>query len=194
MVLHRLRGRCGNGLVECLAAGPPLPCLEEACRESRGPAGFVRQSLASIPGYAIWNLRSPLEGTDLVGALRHTADEITAGSTIPCSCRVVGNRFRCAPLVEDHILRIGREAIRNAIRHAEATHVGVELCYDGPSVILRVIDDGRGFDADDLGRKHEVHYGLEGLQEHAALVGGRFRLITRSGGGTEIEVVIPAAQ
>ena len=52
----------------------------------------------------------------------------------------------CPPAAEEQILRIGQEAIANAVRHARATTVSVELRYDAEGVVLSIVDDGRGID------------------------------------------------
>lgn len=98
------------------------------------------------------------------------------------------------PLLRDELFRIGREALANAFRHARARHIEVELACDRKRLRLRIRDDGRGIDEDVLragGRPG--HWGLSGMRERALGVGARFRLWSRSGGGTEIEVTLPLA-
>lgn len=141
--------------------------------------------------YAIWNLRSPVvDGNDVAGALRANIEEITAGSGLTCSVRVTGTHFRCPPAVVGQMLRISREAIRNVVRHAGATHLRVDLTYDAPNIAMRIADDGCGFDPSALARNKTVHYGLEGMREQAKLAGGTLRLTTAPGVGTQVEVVV----
>jgi signal transduction histidine kinase/ligand-binding sensor domain-containing protein len=163
---------------------------KQRCERARDSLeGYMRETR-----YAIWHLRSPLvEGIDLRTALRNTADEIIAGTSLICTVRETGKPFRCAPRVEDHVVRIGREAIRNVARHAHATHVCVDLNYEFPSLFLRIQDDGSGFDPNSLARDKQVHYGLDSMREHAELIGGQFCLTTHIGEGTHIEVRFPAA-
>lgn len=87
---------------------------------------------------------------------------------------------------EAHLLRIAQEAVANARRHAAATAVTVELAFDADGVRLRVADDGRGFyPATSPGGRC---FGLVGLRERAAEVGGRLRVDSRPGGGTTVTV------
>ena len=84
------------------------------------------------------------------------------------------------------LMRILREAVTNAVRHADASEVLVEVSHDGP-LRLRIRDNGRGFDP------AQAHggYGLAGMRERARALGGDLRLSSQPGSGTEIEVVLP---
>ena len=86
------------------------------------------------------------------------------------------------------LLRVGQEAIANALAHAQAQEIDVELSFDTGKVRLRVRDDGRGFDPDLL--KVE-RFGITGMRERAEKAGGRLGLISRVGEGTEVELVLP---
>src|SRR5262249_43532316 len=99
---------------------------------------------------SIWDLRSPvLEADDLATALRATGETVTADKRVRFEMAVAGKPSRCPPKVEEQLLRVGREALLNAVRHANPTRVRVELSYEPESVRLRVIDDGLGFNVDD---------------------------------------------
>jgi signal transduction histidine kinase len=84
------------------------------------------------------------------------------------------------------LLRIVREAVTNAGRHAEAGHISVRLS-NGRGLHLEVKDDGKGFDPVDDG----VGFGLHSMRERAMALGGEFRLASSPGHGTEIRVVLP---
>lgn len=94
--------------------------------------------------------------------------------------------------IETRAYRIVQELLNNVRRHAGATAVTVELRDDDRSgqVILSVIDDGHGFDADDA-----LHYnrgmGLHGIREQAESLGGGVRFQSRPGVGTRVEVILP---
>ena len=104
--------------------------------------GFIREARQSI-----WNLRSPaLAVHDLPTALREAGETLTVGSGIRFEVVIVGKPRRFAPRVEEQLLRIGQEAVSNAVRHANATVIRLELRYTDASVVLRVLDDGCGFD------------------------------------------------
>jgi orotate phosphoribosyltransferase len=86
------------------------------------------------------------------------------------------------------------EALRNAFRHAQAPRIEVELHYDNEQFRLRVRDDGRGIDRAALsGQGSEGHYGLPGLRERAALIGGKLEVWSEVDSGTEVELRVPAS-
>jgi NarL family two-component system sensor histidine kinase LiaS len=88
--------------------------------------------------------------------------------------------------MRETLVRIAREAVTNAARHARANSISVELT-DGAVPVLRVADDGVGFDPDE-GRA--AGYGLDNIRERADQIGAALRINSRHGRGTEIEVEI----
>ena len=100
---------------------------------------------------------------------------------------------RVAASVETACFRITQEAVTNALRHANATVVSVELRAANGDLTLVVTDDGVGFDAQ-AARAHAVAggtMGLLGMEERATLVGGRLALDTAVGTGTSVRVWFP---
>ena len=97
-------------------------------------------------------------------------------------------------MVRDEVYAIVREALANAFRHAQATHIEVEIVYDRRELRLHVRDDGRGIDSPILaaGGRRE-HWGLIGMRERARQIRAHFQLWSRPGAGAEIELRIPAA-
>ncbi len=95
---------------------------------------------------------------------------------------------RIAPRTQAEILRIVQEALTNIARHADATVVGVRLTIKGERLMLRVVDNGRGFDVKGVGKDR---YGLASMRERAALIGGRLRIASRAGAGTRIILTAP---
>jgi signal transduction histidine kinase len=92
--------------------------------------------------------------------------------------------------VEIALYRIAQEALQNVVKHAHATQAEVELRCDAASAMLRVSDDGNGFDVaarpDD-----ETSYGLRSMAERAELVGGRLTVTSRPGLGTTVTATVP---
>jgi two-component system sensor histidine kinase UhpB len=78
--------------------------------------------------------------------------------------------------------------LTNVVRHADASRAEVGLSRQGGSLVLRVVDDGRG-----LGRRPVEGAGIQGMRERAHLVGGALELRDREGGGTEVRLVVQAA-
>ena len=87
------------------------------------------------------------------------------------------------------LLRIVGEAVTNAARHGRARRVRVELSEE-PALQVRIIDDGVGFDPTALER-HAGRHGIMGMRERAEQIGGRLRVESKPGEGTQIVVVLP---
>ena len=83
--------------------------------------------------------------------------------------------------------RIVQEALSNATRHSRATHIWIKASVDGPDVVLEVGDDGAGFRRPPL----PVGLGLAGMEERAAILGGRLTIRTEEGKGTIVTLVVP---
>jgi signal transduction histidine kinase len=139
---------------------------------------------------------STVEHDDLVVAIRTLGDELAADASVdrPPTFRVgvEGEARDLRPMVRDEIYKIAAEALRNAFRHAEAGRVEVEIRYDDKEFRLRLRDDGKGIDPVVLASQGiEGHYGLRGMPERAALVGGKVAVWSEAGVGTEVELRIP---
>jgi two-component system, NarL family, sensor kinase len=96
--------------------------------------------------------------------------------------------------VERLLFRAAQEAIRNVGAHAAAAHVSIGVTQTDGTVTLRVADDGRGFDEDELARRRlEGHMGLAMLHDLADAAGGKLRVTSAQSGGTvvELEVAVP---
>lgn len=149
---------------------------------------------------AVQGLRmSTVEQNDLAQAIETLGQELRSGteSQLLPEFRVVveGASRSLHPILRDEVYRISAEALRNAFRHAAAKNVEVEIRYDQNYFRLRVRDDGKGIQPDVLGGQgREGHYGLGGMRERSKLVGGKLTIWTEVDGGTEIELVIPAAR
>lgn len=137
---------------------------------------------------SIGALRAPAcGGRGLVDELQETARRITADCPAAMEFEVEGTPRRYGRDTEEQLVRIGREALSNAVRHSSAAHIRLELHFGSRSFHLRVKDDGVGFD----GRPVDGHYGLVNMDERAELIGGRFSITTALGRGTQIDVVVP---
>ncbi len=134
-------------------------------------------------------LRSPrLEVRDLVKDLRQVADDVRLGSSMQVDVTVSGKRRRCSREVEEQLLKIGQEAISNAVRHSSSTHARVELIYTRESVTLRVSDTGLGFDPATHGSGE--HWGIRNMRERATRISARFQIASREGQGTQVEATV----
>jgi signal transduction histidine kinase len=150
------------------------------------------------------------EGRDTVSALRSTAatgadlphllatlrDEIPQhGEPGPDFALVVEKRPQpIEPLMRDEIFQVAREAVRNAVNHASARKIEIELSFGRMRLVLRVRDDGIGMDETVVASGgRQGHWGLSGMRERAERVGARLTIWSRTGAGTEVELRVPAA-
>jgi signal transduction histidine kinase/ligand-binding sensor domain-containing protein len=139
----------------------------------------------------VWNLRSPtLEEQGLAAALQEFYERVGPVSAAACEFRLIGQPRPCPPEVEEEILRIAQEATNNAVRHGRANRIRLVLEYAEKSLKLCVSDDGQGFDLEE-GYRKSGHMGLKNMQERAAQILGKCRIITAPGRGTQIEVRVP---
>lgn len=142
---------------------------------------------------SIWNLRPPSSNRqDLPILLRDVGEHLTAPSGVAFRLAVQGSPRAFANGTDQQLLRIAREAVTNAVRHAHAREVRMELEYEADTVRLRVSDDGSGFDAARVADA-DGHYGLTGMKERAAGVRGAVLVQSAVGEGTRVEVSVPYA-
>ncbi|WP_141430566.1 sensor histidine kinase [Bacillus sp. 03113] len=90
--------------------------------------------------------------------------------------------------IEDHLFRIIQESVSNTLRHSKATTLEVLLIKRDDFIILRVIDDGVGFDVE---KRKAGSYGLQNMYERAIEIGGSIKIISLKNKGTRLEVKIP---
>jgi two-component system sensor histidine kinase UhpB len=92
------------------------------------------------------------------------------------------------PNVELVLYRVAQESLTNVARHSDATRVLLDLGRNGDSVVLRLADDGKGFD-----RPHDEGGGLRGIRENALIVGGALTIRPSRAGGVEVLLEIPTS-
>jgi signal transduction histidine kinase/ligand-binding sensor domain-containing protein len=140
---------------------------------------------------ALNSLRTTTTQTnDLAEALRRVTEDGAFPSSMAVTLSVVGDVREMHPIVRDEIYRIGYEAIRNACMHSGASRLEVELRYSD-ELALRVSDNGTGIDPAIADRGKDGHFGLQGMRERAARIGGNLRLGSSPKSGTEIKLVVP---
>ena len=150
---------------------------------------MARQSLGEARS-SIWNMRSHiLENADLAEALQDILHQLTDGTEIQSQFTVTGQSRRLAPASENNLLRVGQEAISNAVKHAHAKKISVTLDFNTAEAGLTVRDDGSGFDPAHL--PAGTHFGMLGQRERTAQMGGKLDVDSSPGHGTEVRVRIP---
>jgi two-component system sensor histidine kinase UhpB len=130
-----------------------------------------------------------LEHLGLVSALTELATTFARVAGVHVDRDFVTSFPKLAPEVELAVYRIAQESLTNVVRHAEASRVTITLESGHDSVVLRVVDDGRGFGGDPV-----EHGGLRSMRERAVLVGGALAIKDAPDGGVEIRLEVPATQ
>jgi PAS domain S-box-containing protein len=136
-------------------------------------------------------LRCPylLENSHLQDALARLATEMRSSAQTSIVCKALGTAYPLPAEVENNLLRIGQEALTNAIKYANASEIQIEVIYDPMQCFLRVKDNGQGFTFDNsfTGKG----FGLLGMTERANRIGAQLKIQSAIEEGTEIVVSIP---
>jgi signal transduction histidine kinase len=139
---------------------------------------------------ALNSLRTATTQTnDLAGGFRRATEDGLIPSSMAVTFSVIGDAREMHPIVRDEVYRIGYEAIHNACLHSGASQLEVGLVY-AHDLALRVNDNGIGIDPAVAERGRDGHFGLQGMRERAARIGGKLTLVSSSSSGTEIELTV----
>lgn len=141
---------------------------------------------------AVRGLRSTSgNADDLETAFSQIGQEFASEQVSDYRLIVEGTARQLHPLIRDEAYRIGREALVNAFRHAQASRIEVELEYSNKHLRILVRDDGSGIDSKVLETGRDGHWGLAGMRERAESIGARLKVLSRAQAGTEVELLIP---
>lgn len=162
--------------------------LDEMTEETQG---LVTRCLLEAR-QAIHNLRSHGEsGTNLGTALHTLSEQIRSMATtqnVEVNVMIRGAGKTPSYEVQRHVLRVAQEAAINALLHAHASRIDITLEQHRNNLSLVVDDNGTGFNSDQS--EHPLHFGLRGMHERAAAIGGALSIGPRPGGGTRVAVKV----
>jgi two-component sensor histidine kinase len=158
-----------------------VPQLEEAREMVRSSHEEARRSISALrPEH--------LESLGLLRALEDCARRMISGSSsVNIEARTEGSERTIPVRIADTLLRIGYEAIANAVRHAHPAWLTISLVYRRSSVEMIIVDDGRGF----VVSSDSAGFGIRGMNKRADHIGARFTIDSTPGYGTVIHVVAP---
>jgi ligand-binding sensor domain-containing protein/signal transduction histidine kinase len=137
-------------------------------------------------------LRSSFENVDdLTNSLSRIQQELDKQGV---NFRVVveGAPLPLRPAIRDEVYRIGREALVNAFRHSRARNIDLHVEYSVHEFRILVRDDGCGIDPSVLQSGRDGHWGMSGMRERAEKIGAKVKVLSRIGGGTEVELCLPS--
>lgn len=151
----------------------------------------VRQGLADAR-QSIWALRAQdASEITLPVRLRRLA-EAAQGDGLATQFSTFGAFRPLPPETEAELMRVAQEAIHNVKKHAGATQLAVQLDYGADSIALEVRDNGRGGAVDQARNAMPGHFGLTGMKERAANIGGTLEVTSAPGEGTVVRLCAPA--
>jgi signal transduction histidine kinase len=164
---------------------------KEKLAKARGIAAQALRDLRNV----ISDLRpEALDDLGLVLALRSQAKEHLESTGVQVRLKATGLERRLPPEVEIVIFRVVQEAITNIARHAQAAEANIMLTKKNTRLIVRVEDDGVGFDADQMMNGYRQAWGLRGMEERITLLGGKLYVSSKPGGGTLVLAEVPLEQ
>ncbi len=170
--------------VDCLQQVPRVAqqALETARNMSRHSMIEARRS--------VWDLRYQLlEDGHLVSALTQIVKPLAPHEHVDINVRIKGTPVRLPGPIEMNLLRIGQQAVANAVKHGSARQISIELSFTPTIVRLSVTDDGRGFAVDQA--SPTGHFGLLDMRERAESMGSRLKVQSEPGEGACLSVEVP---
>ena len=142
---------------------------------------------------AVRGLRTPdTERLELEQAFSRIQLQIPSKEAVDYEVTVEGTTKQLRPIIRDEVYRVGHEALLNAFRHSEATRIELEMQYNPKQLRIVVRDNGKGIDSDVIRQGREGHWGLSGMRERTQEIGGKLKVWSRIGAGTEVELNIPS--
>jgi signal transduction histidine kinase len=131
-----------------------------------------------------------MEAEGLMAAFQELATTVAKGAKVRCVFECTQPVLIHDDRVATHLYRITQEAVRNAVRHAKAKRVGINLSEQNGTVKLSIEDDGLGV-PDDL--QHSKGLGVRIMAHRAAMIGGTFSIEPAPTGGTIVTCSLPKA-
>jgi signal transduction histidine kinase len=168
-------------------------------QEGGSPTGRVGRSLSTIADLTrsvqgeiralIVELRRDPVHDGLVAALARHASGLGASDGLEIGVRGPESRLALSHHAETQLFAIGREALANVVRHAEASAAHVRVESRQGQVVVEIWDNGRGFDP---ANGHPGHFGLDSMHSRASEIGARLTIASAPGAGTVVRVRVPA--
>jgi PAS domain S-box-containing protein len=141
---------------------------------------------------SVWALYPPAEEyADLAQLLYDSVEQMTRNTDMVIEVNLQGTPCPLPPFIGMNLLRIGQEALTNALKHAQAQTITIELAYESDRVFLTIRDNGRGFIPPDTIDNLNGGFGLMGMYERCDRINAQLSLTSQPGQGTQILVEVP---
>jgi signal transduction histidine kinase len=152
-------------------------------------AGLSRELVDSMSDI-VWAINPERDSLgDLTQRMRHFASDVFTARGIDFRFRLPDSErdVKVGANLRRELFLIFKEAVNNSVRHSECTEAEIEFKVDGEGVFLKLVDNGRGFDA----REKASGHGLKSMRARTEGLGGKLEIISQPGSGTTLIFVIP---
>lgn len=174
-------------------SGTILENPQRAAQQAKQLEGLAVDGVEELQ-HMIGGLHPPqLDDLGLLAALRWYVNEIKARYNLAVQIISQGPTIDLPAEVRTVFFRVAQEALTNIVRHSAATHVEIFLRASAQHIYMEVKDDGQGFDVQQTMKATGGRpcWGLLGMRERAALVGGECRIESKPGAGTRVILDLP---
>ncbi|HEX4757871.1 MAG TPA: two-component regulator propeller domain-containing protein [Terracidiphilus sp.] len=179
--------------LEVLAELLRLRKVDDAQKRLDQTREYVREGLADAR-QSIWALRTQDAGETTLPVKMRRIAEGAGGDGLNANFSLFG-AYRPLPAeTERELLRVAQEAVHNVKKHAGAGQLWVQLEYGPETIALEVRDDGRGGALERAQELSPGHFGVMGMKERAAAIGGKLEVTSAAGTGTSVRLCAPARE
>ena len=192
-IARELHDEMGQALTSALLALGSVATVASSDADRRSLAaarGLVQQAIKQVRS-AWTELRpSTMDGMSLAEALRSLLDQHAQYTRMSVHLHADATQAPILPALGDMLYRVAQEALTNVARHAQASVVTLELTHRDGEVVMRVHDNGKGFDA--AAAQPRQHMGIVGMRERMRLLAGTLTVESIAGHGTTVCATAPA--
>lgn len=193
----RIARELHDTLLQGLLSATLQLCLVDDCLPLDSPAKPALRRILNLMQRGISEGRDVLQGlrspgiTNLERAVADFVRELSPEDRARVRIVVTGRPKELSPDTQKQVFLIIQEALLNALRHSQATHIEVEIEYRRKALRVVVRDNGIGADPQLLESGKQSHWGVAGIRERAEAVSAQLRVWTKLGAGTEVELSLP---
>jgi signal transduction histidine kinase len=155
--------------------------VEESALTMRGGLQDTRRALQALRA-------EPLESVGFVASIQLLAESIQARYKVNTTIETADEVLWLTQEQEHVIYRVAQEALLNSAQHAQAQHITIKIEDAGGILHLTIKDNGVGFDPIEIDTG--AHFGVQGMQERAAMIGAELHVSSRVGQGTQVEMLL----
>jgi signal transduction histidine kinase len=165
------------------------PTQTEAVNRAQAMKSLLDSTVAAVRRIATELRPLMLDDLGLVPTIEWLTNDFRQRTGIAIVVDIPTSDLDLEPQIATAIFRVLQESLTNVARHAKASQVNVSLSESDAKITLRVKDDGAGID---VSRHSDTRtFGLIGMRERTAMLGGKFVLDSRPGEGTSVTMSVP---